>query len=66
MQHKLQVAVTEALIEALGVPQKVGLSAEECVRCLLDVEEFLRGEGRRTGTNCCREESVRFRRRRRG
>lgn len=35
--------VTAALLEALGVPQQVGLPADVCVSRLLDVEAFLRG-----------------------
>ena len=35
--------VTAALLEALGVPQQVGLPADICVSRLLDVEAFLRG-----------------------
>lgn len=38
-QESLQV--TAALLEALGVPQQVGLPAEVCVSRLLDVEAFL-------------------------
>ena len=33
--------VTAALLEALGVPQQVGLPAEVCVSRILDVEAFL-------------------------
>jgi hypothetical protein len=43
-QESLQV--TAALLEALGVPQQVGLPAEVCVSRLLDVEAFLRGNPR--------------------
>ena len=35
--------VTAALLEALGVPEQVGLPAEVCVARLLDVEAFLGG-----------------------
>ena len=52
-QESLQV--TAALLEALGVPQQVGLPAEVCVSRLLDVEEFLRGNPRCADTTASGE-----------
>jgi hypothetical protein len=43
--------VTAALLEALGVPQQVGLPADICVSRLLDVEGFLRGSPRGADIN---------------
>lgn len=37
--------VIAALLEALGVPEQVGLPAEVCVARLLDVEAFLGTKG---------------------
>jgi hypothetical protein len=48
---KESLRVTAALLEALGVPKQVGLSAEVCLARLLDVEAFMRGDANtdRTG-----------------
>lgn len=43
--------VTAALLEALGVPQQVGLPADICVARLLDVEAFLRENPRGADSN---------------
>jgi hypothetical protein len=45
--------VTAALLEALGVPQQVGLSADACLHHLLDVDAFIRQSdaGRKTTDN---------------
>jgi hypothetical protein len=40
--NRESLQVMAALLEALGVPQQVGLPADICVSRLLDVEAFLR------------------------
>lgn len=40
--HQESLKVTAALLEALGVPQQVGLPADVCVSRPLDVEALLR------------------------
>lgn len=41
IKAKQSLRVTAALLEVLGVPKQVGLSAEECVARLMDVELFI-------------------------
>lgn len=45
MERRLQNAdslrVAVKLIESLGIPKEVGLSAEECASRLMDIEKFL-------------------------
>ncbi len=56
--------VTAALLEALGVPEAVGLPAEVCVSRLLDVEAFLRASGHPASTRTTSDPTGRFPRRR--